>query len=479
MHTSRILLSAAPKPPTSPASAAAAVAAVTAALKSSSATVTAAAASAASAATSRLIAATTPPANAAATTEQPRKTLIPLTRLQLLTRLPRSNHREATVYVKGFLQSGEDPRNFDSWLQSHHLLALSPKHSWDGLSFGYSWNSGALLHPITLPVPLTTLGTVATRLLTLSRLTPAGVLGSLALDTTLNLGKLAWQFRQASSAAELGAPQLAETLRELRKECDHVRVVAHSLGCRHVTHAIALMHPDDRPDTVHLCAPAMTNQFFRAAQVRKRAEIEAVIRMEEERLRAVEEQPEQVHESMAQWGEPDAIPLAEQPLPHTSVGTVDETSHEVVPIPLAKRGTYVYWTSRDTVLALLFRAVALGDLAMGHIGVHPPPPPGPTPEALSVAHAEYLMGKHDQGADGVDGGQPPDVIHLHRDPFGPRPSQLDVAWAGKRLVREYDTGATLESIDVSEQFATISTVHTAYSSRFHAMAREYWHANQW
>ncbi|KAI9168569.1 hypothetical protein H9P43_007942 [Blastocladiella emersonii ATCC 22665] len=361
------------------------------------------------------------------------KSLVPLTRLQLLTRLPRSNHRESTIYIKGFLQQGEDPKNFDEWLQSHHLLALSPKHNWDGLSFGYSWNSGALLHPVTLPVPVATLGTVASRLMTLGKLTPAGLLGSLAFDTTLNLGKLAYQFRAASSAAEAGAPALAETLRQLRSECDHVRVVAHSLGCRHLCHALALMHPDERPDTVHLCAPAMTNQFFMAVQSSRPERAEAVER-----------------ESLEEWGEPDASP------PKPEAESFDD--NELV--PLARRGVYVYWTPRDSVLAVLFRVVALGDLAMGHIGVQPAPPPGPSPEALSVAFAHSEMASRPNSS-GVR-----DVIHLDPDGFAVPPPPLPPT-------------ATLESIDVSPHFGSaVRAVHSAYAARFHYFAHEYWHANE-
>ncbi len=44
---------------------------------------------------------------------------------------------------------------------------------------------------------------------------------------------------------------------ELRKRHDVVRVVAHSLGCRHAIAAISSMTANERPDLLHLCAPAV------------------------------------------------------------------------------------------------------------------------------------------------------------------------------------------------------------------------------
>lgn len=40
--------------------------------------------------------------------------------------------------------------------------------------------------------------------------------------------------------------------------CRHLRVVAHSLGCRHLLEAVKLLALEERPDEVHLCAPACT-----------------------------------------------------------------------------------------------------------------------------------------------------------------------------------------------------------------------------
>ena len=47
---------------------------------------------------------------------------------------------EVTVYVKGFLSRGEEPDQFESWLDSHGTLEAS--HGWGSVALGYHWPSG-------------------------------------------------------------------------------------------------------------------------------------------------------------------------------------------------------------------------------------------------------------------------------------------------------------------------------------------------
>ncbi|KAJ3358879.1 hypothetical protein GGF32_009890 [Allomyces javanicus] len=355
------------------------------------------------------------------TTPAFRAALVPLGRLQLLTRLPKTNHREVTLYIKGFLAEGENPKDFHAWLTSHQLLALSPKHNWDGLSFGYSWHSGIFPHISTVPVPVATLGTVAARLLSLRKLTPVGLATSLAVDAALNLGKLAVQFAGAAQRSADGAPHLAETLLNLRREYDHVRVVAHSLGCRHLCHALALLDPNDRPDTVHFCAPAMTNAVFRRAHERGGFEPDA------------ESNPNDAR----QWGDLHADPPLLPPV-----------------IPLARRAEYVYWTPHDVVLGTLFRAANVGSAALGHVGIVPPIPDPPLTPAQVVRHADgsQVVARPHVGAND-------DVMHG---------GMVAHPWVRAPL--------KIEAVDVSDFFgrSPVRAVHTGYAAGFHFFAREYW-----
>ena len=75
--------------------------------------------------------------------------------------------------------------------------------------------------------------------------------------------RLRWQllpFRFAFSSqhcAALDRSGWACTARMWPIEASQVRVVAHSLGCMHVLAATSQLSPDERPDLIYLCAPAV------------------------------------------------------------------------------------------------------------------------------------------------------------------------------------------------------------------------------
>ena len=64
------------------------------------------------------------------------------------------------------------------------------------------------------------------------------------------------QYVTASRSASEQAGDQAEHLCKLAAEERRVRVVAHSLGCRHVIEAVSQLEPARRPHEIHLCAPA-------------------------------------------------------------------------------------------------------------------------------------------------------------------------------------------------------------------------------
>jgi esterase/lipase superfamily enzyme len=152
---------------------------------------------------------------------------------------------------------------------------------------------------------------------------PAAILATLGIDASLHVARVAYQYRAADQHARERAHQLRERLLALRCQYKCVRVVAHSLGCRHTLEALRNLNSDEsvenyttiqndkhqivdpRPDWLHLCAPACTESDV-------------------------------------------ADVLAAGP---------------------ARRGTFIYYTKCDTVLAYMFRIMHPQQLdALGAIG---------------------------------------------------------------------------------------------------------------
>ena len=68
---------------------------------------------------------------------------------------------------------------------------------------------------------------------------------------------LAATFGLPSSRLRSAGSGCACTARIWLIEALQVRVVAHSLGCMHVLAATSQLSPDERPDLIYLCAPAV------------------------------------------------------------------------------------------------------------------------------------------------------------------------------------------------------------------------------
>ncbi|KAK9710396.1 hypothetical protein K7432_008432 [Basidiobolus ranarum] len=196
-------------------------------------------------------------------------TLVTLPKLKLLTKASKFES-EVTVYIKGFLAQGEDPEDFNAWLYSHRLLLLSSRHHWGGLSYVYSWPSGTMRTAQTFPFPFATLSGAAflvyknaNKLKNFRFPTPAAIVSTLALDAGLNTARLAYQYHIATEASQLRADLLAEKLVQLRRDHSRVRIVAHSLGCSHLLAAIRELTESDKPDVIHLCAPAVREEVVK------------------------------------------------------------------------------------------------------------------------------------------------------------------------------------------------------------------------
>lgn len=136
-------------------------------------------------------------------------------------------------------------------MHSHRLLVLSPQHRWHSDALGYSWPSGSPTHQV--PLPLATLGSGLylvhqswQRLRHFKLPTLASVAGTLAVDVGLHAARLAYQFNLAQRESHERAEMLAWRLLDLRRKHDKLRIVGHSLGCRHIVEACSLMDATER-----------------------------------------------------------------------------------------------------------------------------------------------------------------------------------------------------------------------------------------
>jgi hypothetical protein len=163
---------------------------------------------------------------------------------------------EVTVYVKGFLARGEEPDHFESWCDSH--VALESSHGWGSAAFGYHWPSGNFWSR-----PVAVMGTakvawdivrIARNARRAARLSYWGAM--LAEETALIASRFVHQYWGAARQAEQRADDHAAHLRDLAGRYRRVRVVAHSLGCRHVIEAVSQLDVEERPHEIHLCAAA-------------------------------------------------------------------------------------------------------------------------------------------------------------------------------------------------------------------------------
>jgi hypothetical protein len=163
---------------------------------------------------------------------------------------------EVTVYVKGFLARGEEPDHFESWRDSHGALEAS--HGWGSTALGYHWPSGSFWSR-----PVAVMGTakatwdlirIARSARRAARISYWGAM--LAEETALVASRFVHQYWSAARQAAERTEDHAVHLRELARRYRRVRVVAHSLGCRHVIEAVTQIAVSERPHEIHLCAAA-------------------------------------------------------------------------------------------------------------------------------------------------------------------------------------------------------------------------------
>lgn len=160
------------------------------------------------------------------------------------------NKRETTLYIKGFMSADEKATDFEPWLDCHRALILT--HDWGSQARGILWSSGSIYS-----VPFATTTAAAWCALRGFKVPSIPTLATTAVsEVALIATRLAYQYYQARVNAEKEAEQLSRIITHYKEKNEQIRIVAHSLGCYHLLHAIALLAPEWRPDEIHLCAPA-------------------------------------------------------------------------------------------------------------------------------------------------------------------------------------------------------------------------------
>ena len=165
---------------------------------------------------------------------------------KLLTLRTGADNREVTIYVKGFLGRNEKLDHFDRWLASH--AELEESHGWGAAVRGYRWQSGRLVPGRVVAMGGALALGVARVGLNLSRVARLGSLGILVGGELALIGAhFVHQYVTAARSAREQAGDQAAHLRALAAEERRVRVVAHSLGCRHVIEAVSQLEAARRP----------------------------------------------------------------------------------------------------------------------------------------------------------------------------------------------------------------------------------------
>lgn len=163
---------------------------------------------------------------------------------------------DVTVYVKGFLGSGEEPEHFQSWHRGHR--ALTDTHGWGTAAHGWAWPAGDWL---AIPMPVASGAKLAYDVYRAVRYARVAALGATVGLAVAEIGaRFATQYLAAERRATEEADALAQELDTLGCRHGRVRVVAHSLGCRQVVTAAAALPHERRPWEIHLCAPALVEE---------------------------------------------------------------------------------------------------------------------------------------------------------------------------------------------------------------------------
>ena len=378
--------------------------------------------------------------------------------------------REITVYVKGFLSKVTKAEFFETWSTSHAALSSRPcsfpsstapggrpllPTPWSSEHCGYEWTTTghSFLPSFTIPVPVLTAALALQRARRVgSVMSPPLLAGVVATDFALNAARLLVQYRLALNAAAVDSRAFAAVLRSLRRDhgYEHVRVVAHSLGCLHVILGIGeLEDAADKPDEVHLCAPACVESEVAGA-------------LERGLTRKVG------GGDTGSAGTPLRMDGSESGSGRGGGSVSGRGSESVAGIESRdEAGTHIYYTSKDMVLELMFRIAHLGESAIGSIGL--------TAAAGEVSEDEEGTVGAEGTVGGVGGtGTAGGVGGAGATATGTAPGTTPAAMAVAAAATVENNGTPRKypdvfAYDVSDHFAFHDIVHSAYDTTFPAM----------
>ena len=170
--------------------------------------------------------------------------------------------KEVTLYIKGFLSKGESGEDFSKWEQAHKEVSeINDRWEKDGVIKGWNWNSGKIQYPY--PIFLgTNLFYHLYRSSKVARMTPGGVAVSLSLDASIYSFRIFYQYYDIESRMNLLSENLKKDIIRLSKKYKRVRIVCHSLGSKLLLNALKDVPDEFKPDCIHMCAPAITQDEF-------------------------------------------------------------------------------------------------------------------------------------------------------------------------------------------------------------------------
>lgn len=167
-----------------------------------------------------------------------------------------NNKEHLTLYIKGFMSKGENMEDYTQWIKSHDMFVMNGLWK-EGPAKGWNW------HPVktSYPVPAFTtlkIGSYIGMGSKFFRFTPMTIALAVGIDIGLYASKLTYEYHKIHSEMDYHSKKLARTLVDYSDQYKKVRIVSHSLGCKILLEAMKLIPEEAKPDSIHLCAPAIT-----------------------------------------------------------------------------------------------------------------------------------------------------------------------------------------------------------------------------
>lgn len=161
-----------------------------------------------------------------------------------------------TLYVKGFMSKGENIEDYTQWIKSHDLFMMNGLWR-EGPAKGWNWHPAKTSYPVPTFTALK-LGSFMGMGTRFFRFTPMTMALAVGVDIGIYVSKLTYEYHKIHNEMDYYSGKLARNLIDYSNQYKKVRVVAHSLGCKILLEAMKKMPEEAKPNSIHLCAPALT-----------------------------------------------------------------------------------------------------------------------------------------------------------------------------------------------------------------------------